>query len=112
MAVPTGELTNRLMIQEKIRTQSNESGSPKHEWRDVKWIWCSVQSIGSTEQQKATGQVEIRTVRVKAALMGNSWINASQRGLWLDCNGIILNFTGVRPDPSNDELIIECAGLK
>ena len=57
MAFSPGELTDQLMLQERISLPSEGGhGVPKLDWRDVRWIWCKVDARTSGEQPKATGK--------------------------------------------------------
>lgn len=111
MAFAPGDLTDQLMIQVETELRSNDHGTPKLAWRDVRWIWCKVETLGSGEQQKATGQIELSTFRIKTNWLAGQWITAKHRGRWLNAGGQLLEFTGLLPVPSKDELIIQAAAI-
>jgi head-tail adaptor len=111
MAFAAGDLTDQLMIQVKTEERSDPHGTPKLAWKDVRWIWCKIEALSTGEQQKATGQVELGTFRIKVPWLAGQWITAKHRGRWLNAQGQLLEFTGLLPVPSKDELIIQAAAI-
>jgi head-tail adaptor len=111
VAFAPGELTDQLMIQALTVERSDDHGTPKPAWKDVRWIWCKIDAQVTGEQQKATGQVELGTFRIETNWLAGQWITAKHRGRWLTAKGQLLEFTGILPDPSKDELVIQAAAI-
>lgn len=111
MAFKPGELTDQVMIQTLIPSQTPTHGSPKLIPQNVKPIWCKVDFISANEQQQATGQREVKNCRIKTTWLGGSFITAQMQGRWLNAGGLLFAFTGIQPDPAKDELVIQATCL-
>lgn len=110
MARDAGRYCHQVRIERPENTKSADHGAPEQEWKLVRTIWCRVMPVAAHEQQKATGQVVLSAFEIETRWVPD--ITEKMRGVWLNENERVLNFTGIRPKREEDEMVIDCYGVR
>lgn len=91
-----GKLRHRIMLQQPVETQNEDTGSIVEGWEDVKCIWAEVYALSAREfvashavQSEVTTRITIRC---------RSDITNRHRFVY---RGRIYNIQGVLPDPDS-----------
>lgn len=104
-----GRMTERLLIMVPTKSIKPLHGTAKEDWKPSREIWCEIKFLSAFEQQQATGQTEVKLCRIATTWFGNDWIKSDMGGRWTNGQNLLLAFTGIQPNPAEDELIIQAS---
>jgi SPP1 family predicted phage head-tail adaptor len=105
-----GWYCHQLLIEEPTNTRSGDHGQATQTWTGIATVWGRMVPVNTSEQQKATGQVALSVFEFHTRYREE--FTEKMRGKWLNQGDMVVNFTGIRPGREEDEMVIECAGVK